>query len=519
MNEELKKWIEMKTHEINSLNKYPQLNKYKIKFLNELEQKKQILNRLNKDEEEIKKKKEEELRKQEEEELNKQEVLKREKIIKESSENIIKNEINYEIIKEKISIFGDELLDEIKKEEKENPQNFIDYSKIEENDENFPLFLLANSLKNKGIYTSIEKYPKNKNITDACLQIISSGLLDEKKVLLTLDYGQEQNEKILKNEFEKNKFVNNLKDNLSSYLHINKNDIKIINIKRGSILTDILIEYPKNDIKNKLDNFVKDNKYVKEYKISPLLNACKLSLDIFNPSYNVYHDYQWARKGEKRGSKEYFPPYGWEGYALNVTGKYDKGNNTWLGMSNKEDEWCVAYHGIGRDNIKDKIDGIISSGIKNGKRNAYSDSNDLNNNGKKVGNGAYLTPKIEVAEQFTTECEGFKIAFMCRVNPNRIRIPEDKPDYWVLNGNVNEIRPYRLLIKSSNNSHHLIRNYSVRNFNLLNKKNNNRISFNRIRRNYLFFKKDMNNLYNTFNNNNRNNFFSDNTLKNNNFKY
>ena len=117
------------------------------------------------------------------------------KNIKQSSE-VIKNSMNYYTIKEEISIFDDELLDEINKEEKENPQNFINYSKIEVDDKNFPLFLLANSLKNKGIYILIEKIPKNKNMTDACLQIIFSGLLNEKKVLLTIDYGKEKNVKI-----------------------------------------------------------------------------------------------------------------------------------------------------------------------------------------------------------------------------------------------------------------------------------------------------------------------------------
>ena len=27
---------------------------------------------------------------------------------------------------------------------------------------------------------------------------------------------------------------------------------------------------------------------------------------------------------------KYFHPIGWKGYALNVTGKYDKGNDDWL---------------------------------------------------------------------------------------------------------------------------------------------------------------------------------------------
>lgn len=252
---------------------------------------------------------------------------------------------------------------------------------------------------------------------------------------------------ILTNEFEKNQFINYIKDILSSYLYLNKNDIKIINIKRGSIKLTVLIENSKNDITNNLDRFVQDNYYVKNYKILPLLNACLLSSNMFYPSYNVYHDGQWARKGERRGNKEYFPPFGWQGYALNVIGKYDNGNNTWLGMSNQVGEWCVAYHGLRGDKIDKKINGIISQGIKDGQNNMCRNRFDLNNPGKKVGNGAYVTPKIQVAESYTNEFMGFKIAFMCRVNNNFIRIPNTSPDYWVLNGNVNEIRPYRLLVK------------------------------------------------------------------------
>ena len=34
-----------------------------------------------------------------------------------------------------------------------------------------------------------------------------------------------------------------------------------------------------------------------------------------------------------------------------------------------------------------------------------------------------------------------------RVKPEKIRISETKPDYWVLNGTTKEMRPYRLMIK------------------------------------------------------------------------
>ena len=42
----------------------------------------------------------------------------------------------------------------------------------------------------------------------------------------------------------------------------------------------------------------------------------------------------------------------------------------------------------------------------------------------------------------------FKFVFMVRVNPNKIRSPGGFPVVWILNGNDEEIRPYRLLIKA-----------------------------------------------------------------------
>ena len=41
----------------------------------------------------------------------------------------------------------------------------------------------------------------------------------------------------------------------------------------------------------------------------------------------------------------------------------------------------------------------------------------------------------------------YQMGFMMRVKPDRIRISEGTPDYWVLDGTTNEMRPYRLMIK------------------------------------------------------------------------
>ena len=39
----------------------------------------------------------------------------------------------------------------------------------------------------------------------------------------------------------------------------------------------------------------------------------------------------------------------------------------------------------------------------------------------------------------------YRIGFMLRVKPDKIRSPKEKEDYWVLE--TDEMRPYRILVK------------------------------------------------------------------------
>ena len=43
----------------------------------------------------------------------------------------------------------------------------------------------------------------------------------------------------------------------------------------------------------------------------------------------------------------------------------------------------------------------------------------------------------------------YRLVIMARVKPSLIREPTNQPDYWIVNGNSNQLRPYRLLIKES----------------------------------------------------------------------
>ena len=61
------------------------------------------------------------------------------------------------------------------------------------------------------------------------------------------------------------------------------------------------------------------------------------------------------------------------------------------------------------------------------------------------GIGIYVTPKIKIAEDYSVANNNYKCIFMCRINPTKFRTCDF--DYWVVNPEDTDIRPYRLLIK------------------------------------------------------------------------
>ena len=76
---------------------------------------------------------------------------------------------------------------------------------------------------------------------------------------------------------------------------------------------------------------------------------------------------------------------------------------------------------------------------------------DINHPGEKVGVGVYCSPDINIIEAYSgimnIQGNKYKVAFMLRVKQDKIRIPSNQKNYWVLNGDFSELRPYRLLIK------------------------------------------------------------------------
>ena len=124
---------------------------------------------------------------------------------------------------------------------------------------------------------------------------------------------------------------------------------------------------------------------IKNMNAQPLTGGIKLSPNMFDKRGN--RSSGWG-VGEKRGGKPYFPPTkGYVGHGLKVWGQYDGGNNDWLGMENKPNEWCVAYHATNLQYTKS----IMENGLQAGNAQVHENAFDLNHPGKKVGRGVYCS--------------------------------------------------------------------------------------------------------------------------------
>ena len=81
----------------------------------------------------------------------------------------------------------------------------------------------------------------------------------------------------------------------------------------------------------------------------------------------------------------------------------------------------------------------------------FMDEVNLRKPTEKCMSGAYFYKDPEIAENSSEiiNIGGFdyKIMFMCRINPKKIRQPKNFPELWILSPTPDEIRPYKILIK------------------------------------------------------------------------
>ena len=296
--------------------------------------------------------------------------------------------------------------------------------------------------------TYIEKNPTKYALREIIFRIIASGLATQKIYKLYLD-NEEYKAKFKEDENEWMNFLDNIKLLISNNFNILDDDIYFF--KSNFIKFEIyLLIYDKKIIG--VEEFLRKNNL--KVITCNLLNNVILSPNIFETEFCKDQN-EWPKKNLMRGGKQYYPPYGWYGIGLRVSKKYGKSLN-WLGNENVNGEWAVAYHSVGKDNVFDKIVNIICGNLKDEEGRLYKYDYNVNTNKSKYpfcGEGVCLFPYIDYAVKFADKTSlgifniKFQFVFMSRVNPNKIRSPNGLPTKWILRGNSDEIRPYRLLIK------------------------------------------------------------------------
>ena len=340
----------------------------------------------------------------------------------------------------------------IEVDSQEHPEKYIPFDQaFSSGDEDyFILGIVADYLKKQGVVVAIEKRDQNQlskqklKEIDTFLQFLINGLTNLKKHEFKFEFGWEKNNLILTDTNEQNSFMNELKVALSKGFSIKTNEIIIQYPRSGSVLVTVM--FVSEDFNNITLQQIQNILSIHSPDYNNLLGIdSMLVLDgiLLNPElldHRGDNKNQGWGYNETRGGRPYIPPKGWIGYGLKVWGKYDKGDNNWIAHNGVQGEWCVAYHGASQK---------LNQNYKQ-----MRDVDDANHPGQKVGEGVYCSPNPNVLDQEggVTQVgnKRYKIGFMLRVRPEKIRIAKTNPDYWVLNGTSDEIRPYRILIKNLN---------------------------------------------------------------------
>jgi len=373
----------------------------------------------------------------------------------------IKRETDRVQILEDMSKWGSIMKEKIIEEKKTNPEKFYSDEEIINNKSNEQLYALgifSKVIENQGTVNAIEKNNSEQDTSiQTSMQFLVNGMSDRAKYDLHFDLGEDKNNQLLEDEEERKIFNDKLRKKLSKEFNINEEDILITFPRKGSYQVTVIFKSTDFNLSEEelLKKFPSEKDglgKLKKIEKGIILNGCKLSPNMLDYRGNN-SDGGWAPRGEKRGGEIYIPPIGWTGYGLKVSGFY--GNDTWLGMKNIPGEWSVAYHGVARGQGSKEVSNITGNIFKTGflpsKGGKITDDNDLRHPGRKCGLGVYCSPDPAYAEMYagTTEFNGerYKCVLMLRINPQKIRQSSRWKKEYILNPTLDEIRPYRILLK------------------------------------------------------------------------
>ena len=251
-----------------------------------------------------------------------------------------------------------------------------------------------------------------------------------------------KNDKLMKTVIDKiNSIFKKILLDEEQEILVSFNNIK--NLQDHIIRTEQFEKLELKDIKNCYPN-LNEVYEVKDIIENLLINQCKIDKDLFDYKGNFII----PNKGYNHKGKEiYYPPNGWFGIGLKVLQKYE--NDEWINDNSPKSKWAIAYHGI--DEGLEKLIKIINKGLEEGNLQSKSQSNDKRHLNKKIGNGVYLSPDINIAEKYSGiisfNKERYKIALMTKVMIDEIKEPDDI-NLWILNNKY--VRIYRILFKKIN---------------------------------------------------------------------
>ena len=305
------------------------------------------------------------------------------------------------------------------------------------------------------INTFIEVEPSNEHIRDLTLKVLTYGLATTKIYKLILD--DEKYIEMFNDNIEKwFTVIQDLKKKISNIFNISEE--KLLFFSQNIFKYEVYLLVYNQTITNLPKILL--NKFKVKVITRPLLNNLILSPSIFNINFCKNIE-DWPTENLNRGGKKYYPPYDWVGMSLNISDKYDLDNdNIWFGKTNKKGEWPVAYHAIGKENVFYKVLNIINYNLKEGLGQSNKQDSKKEDNKNKSNNFSgelFFSPNIKYvtkyADTITLGDNGmeFKFVIMARVNPEKIKTTGNDNSHkdWILNGNDNEVRPYRLLINIS----------------------------------------------------------------------
>lgn len=315
----------------------------------------------------------------------------------------------------------------------------------------FILGILGKYLEQIGISVTIDKedLPRNDETKDYhknIIQFICNSYILKSKYLLDFDLGENKIKFLVNNPIERCNFNEKLKKTIMKAYNIKEEEILISNHRRTNNRFTAIIAIKSNyNINISQDELIKVFSEDEELKTLERVNKelimpkIKLSRSMLFPKEDNKKD-KWSKK-ELRGGEYYIPPKGWIKYGIKIDHGFNDRNYDWISHLHRKGEWCVAYCGI--------------TGITKKMEQIYENDDDIKHQGKKVGVGVYCPsdPALleEITETINANGENYKVGFMIRVKPDKIRASAKNKDMWVLNGNDNELRPYGILIKKVNN--------------------------------------------------------------------